>query len=1216
MKSARVTPLGDKGPIGDNCNDFVTTRLYKPNVTRMQMRLSGLETDQMNLSINNQTGTQRRAQTFGRFLLRLLTMCVLTPVSLLYAQSITISPSGWVTAGLGSTTQYTATVTGLSNTAVYWSAGGVKGGSSVAGTISSTGLYTAPKTMPGQNPVTITATSQDRSTVTASVYINLVNPGPTLTSVTPNPIPTGAITVTLTGSGFLSGAQVMETCNGSTVMLSNSSLTATTIVATGWQAAAPSASFTVTNPGSTASNAIVVPVGSGSGSYTLTVANGTGGGKFTAGATVSISANAPPQGQSFLDWTGATVANSKAANTTLVMPAANTTVTANYTGVTYTLTVVNGTGSGNYHAGAVVPISANAPPTGMDFGNWTGATVANSTSANTTLTMPATATTVTANYSAIAPVPFPVTTHPRLWITTSDLPRLRGWATASNPIYAQGMAPLLQSTLTAYNTQFFPDGVANPTYPDDGDFNGYASSMSEQYALVLAFNSLIDPSPANRITYAKDARNLLMYVMNQAALGTLAGAPFRDPLFCQSNRANYYGEDWGLTVDWIYNTTDASGNAILTPADKATIRKVFLMWENLLLTTDATGGDHPVPVGVTNSLSLLGNGTAPYRMASNNYFLGHARMMTLLALCIDPNDDPAINPALSTGTPGNSLRSFLLDANGAWLYEEYAMMGDPQSVATDYGIPGNGAGFGIASGGMPPEGDLYGHSFGYVLGQLLALQTAGFNNVAYTGPQIHLIGSPVWDRYAHGFLDALTPNSMIPAGEAWMGPVYQWSTSGDTLRTWVTPEQMQPLALLAVLDGEQGITTHSDAARWFGANVPQGGLMYNVSTPFVWSTTQSILFSLIMDPSLPKATDPRPTYPLTFFDPAAGQISAHSDWGANPTWFDYRACWENINHQQGDGGQFEFFRNGEWLTKGMSNYDANWLGQTTMYHNTLGIKNWCEAGTPLLNWFESGEWANGSNWNLGLDQGDPSTVMSTGTGYVYASSDLTKLYNRPNIWEPTSNATDVTQANRSILWLNKDTIVIYDRATTIHPGLFKTFNLSLISAPFISGNVSTETMADGQQLFVQTLLPEKPSITYMNGAANLASISDLEPTRYVMTVQDPTLPTDARFLHVLQGANIGITMVAATYVQSTSGTPFDGAVFGDNAVFFPVNLGTVATTTFAVSFPHGSVIIAGLVPGGNYGVATTTSAAGAHVTLTPGGTTSKADSAGLLTVTF
>jgi hypothetical protein len=63
----------------------------------------------------------------------------------------------------------------------------------------------------------------------------------------------------------------------------------------------------------------------------LTVVNGTGTGSYFPGAVVAITAVAPGPGQSFLDWTGATVADANSASTTLTMPAANATVTANYT---------------------------------------------------------------------------------------------------------------------------------------------------------------------------------------------------------------------------------------------------------------------------------------------------------------------------------------------------------------------------------------------------------------------------------------------------------------------------------------------------------------------------------------------------------------------------------------------------------------------------------------------------------------------------------------------------------------------------------------------------------------------------------------------------------------------------------------------------------------------------------------------------------------------
>ena len=71
----------------------------------------------------------------------------------------------------------------------------------------------------------------------------------------------------------------------------------------------------------------------------------------------------------------------------------------------FSLLVVSGTGSGIYFPGARVAIVANTASAGQMFLDWTGATVSNASSASTALTMPATNTTVTANYAAAPPGP-------------------------------------------------------------------------------------------------------------------------------------------------------------------------------------------------------------------------------------------------------------------------------------------------------------------------------------------------------------------------------------------------------------------------------------------------------------------------------------------------------------------------------------------------------------------------------------------------------------------------------------------------------------------------------------------------------------------------------------------------------------------------------------------------------------------------------------------
>jgi hypothetical protein len=132
--------------------------------------------------------------------------------------------------------------------------------------------------------------------------------------------------------------------------------------------------------------------------YGLTVSGGTGSGFFSPGTVVTITAGAPPLGQAFYNWSGQAVASTDSSTTTLVMPASDATVTALY-GNGFTLTVANGAGGGTYTPLAVVPISANAPPSGQVFYYWTGFTVANIYSPNTTLVMPGDNAMVTAFYS-------------------------------------------------------------------------------------------------------------------------------------------------------------------------------------------------------------------------------------------------------------------------------------------------------------------------------------------------------------------------------------------------------------------------------------------------------------------------------------------------------------------------------------------------------------------------------------------------------------------------------------------------------------------------------------------------------------------------------------------------------------------------------------------------------------------------------------------------
>ena len=90
-----------------------------------------------------------------------LLMALLAPGAL-RAASIVISP-GYTTVGVNGTVQYSATVTGLTNTAVTWSVNSVNGGNPTYGTITSGGLYKAPAAIPA-NGITVTALGSDKKT--------------------------------------------------------------------------------------------------------------------------------------------------------------------------------------------------------------------------------------------------------------------------------------------------------------------------------------------------------------------------------------------------------------------------------------------------------------------------------------------------------------------------------------------------------------------------------------------------------------------------------------------------------------------------------------------------------------------------------------------------------------------------------------------------------------------------------------------------------------------------------------------------------------------------------------------------------------------------------------------------------------------------------------------------------------------------------------------
>ena len=104
----------------------------------------------------------------------------------------------------GAQQQFTATVQNASSSSVTWLVNGTSGGNSTVGTVSGSGLYTAPATVASQTIVSVTARSNSDTTKTASAQVT-VNPPVPVVSVSINP--TSAI---LAGGGTKSFTAIVQ----------------------------------------------------------------------------------------------------------------------------------------------------------------------------------------------------------------------------------------------------------------------------------------------------------------------------------------------------------------------------------------------------------------------------------------------------------------------------------------------------------------------------------------------------------------------------------------------------------------------------------------------------------------------------------------------------------------------------------------------------------------------------------------------------------------------------------------------------------------------------------------------------------------------------------------------------------------------------------------------------------------------------------------------
>jgi uncharacterized protein (DUF1800 family) len=111
---------------------------------------------------------------------------------------------------------------------VTWSVNGIASGNSTVGTISAKGLYTAPAALPDPASIQITATSMTDAMSSGDASVVLQNPVPAVQTLQPDPVTVGSFTLTVNGSKFVKGAQVVWNSKAlTTTFVSSAKLTAT-----------------------------------------------------------------------------------------------------------------------------------------------------------------------------------------------------------------------------------------------------------------------------------------------------------------------------------------------------------------------------------------------------------------------------------------------------------------------------------------------------------------------------------------------------------------------------------------------------------------------------------------------------------------------------------------------------------------------------------------------------------------------------------------------------------------------------------------------------------------------------------------------------------------------------------------------------------------------------------------------------------------------------
>jgi len=183
-----------------------------------------------------------------------------------------------------------------------------------------------------------------------------------------------------------------------------------------------------------------------------------------------------------------------------------------------------------------------------------------------------------------------------------------------------------------------------------------------------------------------------------------------------------------------------------------------------------------------------------------------------------------------------------------------------------------------------------------------------------------------------------------------------------------------------------------------------------------------------------------------YYAPGTGLVFARSSWDTDATWVNLIAGPYTESHAHHDQGSFLIYKGG-------------WLAYDPIIESTSGIRKEDELHN-LVRITRGGE-------TIPQREGTESHVvaLSRGDGWLHAAVDVTPAWNDP----------DVQKVERELVFIEPDTVVVFDRVTTA-TGTQQIWQLNAPARPAISGATATIDGA-AADLIVRRLAPSSASAT-------------------------------------------------------------------------------------------------------------------------------------------